>query len=88
VPQEPGKTTFTATGWSNITYKMPTDPNKDGLYDDLNGDGRVDFSDVILLFTDLQWIQANEPAQYFDFDGDHNVTFGDVIALFKKLPNQ
>ncbi len=88
VPQEPGPVTFTATGWSDITYKMPTDPNNDGLYEDMNGDGRITFKDVILLFEDMEWIQANEPVQYFDFDGDHTFTFKDVIKVFKDLPDQ
>ena len=65
---------------------MPTDPNKDGLYEDLNGDGHTDFTDVILLFKDMEWIQANEPIQYFDFDGDHMVTFHDVITVFRDIP--
>jgi hypothetical protein len=88
VPQEPGQVKYSATGWSDITYKIPTDPNKDGLYEDLNGDGRIDFTDVILLFKDMEWIQAYEPVQYFDFDGDHLVTFKDVITVFKNLPDQ
>ena len=87
VPQEPGPIKYSATGWSDITYKMPTDPNKDGLYEDLNGDGHVDFMDVILLFKDQEWLQENEPIQYFDFDGDHVITFEDVITLFKELPD-
>jgi hypothetical protein len=88
VPQEPGPVKYSSTGWSDITYKMPTDPNKDGLYEDLNGDGHADFMDVILLFKDEEWLQENEPIQYFDFDGDHRVTFEDVITLFKNLPDE
>ena len=29
---------------------LPTDTNGDGLYDDVNGNGRKDFADVVLYF--------------------------------------
>ena len=31
----------------------PTDTNGDGLYDDVNGNGRIDFADVVWLFNHL-----------------------------------
>jgi PKD repeat protein len=86
VPQETGETKYSPTGWSDVVYTMPSDPDKDGLYEDLNGDGSVDFRDVVLFFKDMDWISSHEAIQYFDFDGDHNMTFKDVIALFKKVP--
>jgi hypothetical protein len=32
---------------------LPTDPDGDGLYGDVNGNGRIDFADVVWLFTTL-----------------------------------
>jgi hypothetical protein len=86
VPRDSGVPRFTAQGWSNITYTMPSDPDDDGLFEDLTADGTKDFGDVILFFTNMEWISANEPVQYFDFNGDQNISFGDVIALFRELP--
>ena len=40
---------------------LPTDTNADGLYDDVNGNGRCDFADVVLYFNEMSWIAANEP---------------------------
>ena len=39
----------------------PTDPDRDGLYEDLNANNRKDFNDVVLMFNQMQWIAANEP---------------------------
>lgn len=33
--------------------KSPTDPDNDGLYEDINGNGRKDFNDIIMLFQEL-----------------------------------
>ena len=34
----------------------PTDTNGDGLYEDVNGNGRKDFADIVLYFTQMSWI--------------------------------
>ncbi len=65
--------------------KIPTDPNGDGKYEDLNGNGRADFSDVVLFFKNMDWITANEPVKAFDFSGNGRIDFTDVIKLFKSI---
>jgi len=32
---------------------LPTDPDGDGLYEDLNGNGRIDFNDIVTQFEEL-----------------------------------
>ena len=44
---------------------LPTDTNGDGLHDDVNGNGRKDFADVVLYFNQMSWIAANEPVPVF-----------------------
>ena len=66
---------------------LPLDPDKNGLCEDVNGDGTVNFMDVIDFFVGQEWIAANEPPGCFDFDGDGAVTFSDVIFLFRILPD-
>jgi len=63
----------------------PRDPNGDGLYEDINGDGKVDFYDVIDFFINLEWmaINDNEYAPFFDFNHNGFIDFGDVITLFQ-----
>jgi len=63
---------------------LPGDPDRDGRFEDVNGNGRKDFADVVLLFSDLAWCAGHEP---FAFDFNHNgrTDFGDVVALFHRL---
>jgi PKD repeat protein len=61
----------------------PRDVDDDPLHEDIQGDGDVDFLDVItLLFADWETISGN-PAQRaaLDFDGNGRVGFLDVIWL-------
>jgi PKD repeat protein len=63
----------------------PTDPDGDGLYEDLNGNGGLDFNDVVQLFKYLEWIEANEPNSLFDFNGNGRLDFADIVQLFKEV---
>jgi len=69
-------------GYSNA----PTDPDGDGLYEDLNGNGKAGFADVVLFFQQLDWIVANEPVSAFDFNGNGRIGFDDIVRLFKEVP--
>ncbi|HPX74156.1 MAG TPA: dockerin type I domain-containing protein, partial [Methanoregulaceae archaeon] len=61
---------------------LPTDPDNDGLYEDLNGNGRCDFADVVLYFNQMNWIAENEPVSAFDYNGNGEIDFSDLILLF------
>jgi RHS repeat-associated protein len=65
----------------------PTDPDGDGLYEDLNGNARKDFNDVVVMFNQMQWIAANEPLGAFDFDFNANgrIDFNDIVKLFGEI---
>ncbi|KQC03080.1 MAG: hypothetical protein APR53_06040 [Methanoculleus sp. SDB] len=61
----------------------PLDPDQDGLFEDVNGDGVFSFGDIRLFFEYYDvWIPANEPIECFDFDGNSAIGFGDVRAHF------
>jgi PKD repeat protein len=64
---------------------IPTDPNGDGLYEDVNGNGRADFADVVLYFNQMSWIAAHEPLSAFDYNGNGRIDFADVVWLFNHL---
>jgi hypothetical protein len=68
-------------GFSN----PPTDPDSDGLYEDLNGNARKDFNDVVVMFNQMQWIAANEPVSAFDFNGNGRIDFNDIVKLFGEI---
>lgn len=63
----------------------PTDPDGDGLYEDLNGDGTFDITDVQAFFEHYNSPEVQNNAQYYDFNGDGSVDVIDVQALFNKV---
>ncbi|MFC6940519.1 hypothetical protein ACFQE8_11185 [Salinirubellus sp. GCM10025818] len=36
-----------------VSGRPPTDPDGDGLYEDVNGNGRVDYDDVVELYATI-----------------------------------
>lgn len=63
----------------------PTDPDFDGTFDDVNGNQQRDFSDVVAVFNQMDWIEANEPVARFDFNRNGRVDFSDVALLFTTI---
>jgi len=63
----------------------PTDPDKDGICEDLNANGRLDFADVVLYFNQMTWIAANEPVRAFDLNANGRIDFADIVALFNEI---
>ncbi|ACL18013.1 C1 family peptidase [Methanosphaerula palustris] len=64
---------------------QPTDPDHDGLYEDLNGNGVLDFNDITLFFNQMDWISGHEPLGAFDFNGNGQIDFNDIVILFNSL---
>jgi PKD repeat protein len=63
----------------------PTDPNHDGLYEDINGNGRLDFDDVVAYYDYMDWIPGNEPVALFDYNKNGLIDFDDVVKLYDLL---
>ena len=61
---------------------VPTDTDGDGLCDDVNGNARKDFADIVLYFNQMTWIAANEPVSPFDFNHNNRIDFADTVWLF------
>lgn len=60
------------------------DPDGDGVFEDINGDGTVDVLDVQALFSNLRTSAVrNTPA--FDINGDGEIDVLDVQSLFAQL---
>lgn len=59
----------------------PADRDDDGFYEDVDGDGDVDFDDAVALtFVDTESL-SDEQRAALDFDGDGDVDFDDAIEL-------
>lgn len=67
------------------SYAPPIDVDEDGFYEDLNGNGRTDFADVIIYFKNMDFIRKNQPTVCFDFNENGNIDFADMILLFKEV---
>ncbi len=59
----------------------PTDPNGDGLYEDVNGDGTLDFEDVIALLENLDHVSP----KYFGFASTDEMEVYDVSELSDEI---
>ena len=64
---------------------VPTDPDDNGMYEDVDGDGVFGFADLVLFFNQMAWIAGNEPPGCFDYNNNGRIDFGDVVWLFDTL---
>jgi subtilisin family serine protease len=60
----------------------PTDPDGDGRYEDIDGDGEVTLDDVQAFSQMLQSDKVQNNPQFFDFNGDGQVSVADLQELF------
>ncbi|MFH0967381.1 MAG: hypothetical protein V1862_06835, partial [Methanobacteriota archaeon] len=65
------------------TFPPPTDPNQDGLYEDINGNGRCDLNDIVIFFHNIDFVMNHEPWWPFDFDKNKIINLNDVVSLFQ-----
>ncbi|SEQ93721.1 endo-1,4-beta-xylanase [Natrinema salaciae] len=61
------------------------DPDDDGLYEDVNGDGQTTHGDVNAFFENLDSDDIQGNADAFDFDGNGRIGFSDVISLLRDI---
>jgi PKD repeat protein len=60
----------------------PVDLDKDGFYEDMNGDRHVTTLDVQLFFQWIEWILRYEPTRAFDYNRNGRVGFADVVGFY------
>ena len=66
-------------------FPYPTDPDGDGLYEDLDGNGFVGFNDVVIYYQNMNFIESKQPLAAFDYDGSGFVGFNDVVILYRMV---
>jgi len=62
--------------------RPPTDPDGDGLYEDINGNGEANVVDVQAMFVNRKTPGLTGSPEYFDFSGNGEIDVVDVQALF------
>jgi len=65
--------------------ESPTDPDDDGLYEDVNGDGEFNIVDVQALFANLDDETVQNNPDKFDFNQDGEVDVVDVQKLYNEV---
>jgi YVTN family beta-propeller protein len=68
-------------GYTNL----PSDLNQDGLYEDINGNGMLDFNDVVAFYNNMDWIEVNVPLKFFDYNKNGLIDFDDVVKIYDML---
>jgi PKD repeat protein len=64
---------------------IPDDLDGDGRYEDINGNGRPDYNDVVVYYASMGWMQANQPLALFDYNGNNRIDFDDVVILYRMI---
>lgn len=63
----------------------PTDPDSDGFYEDLNGNDRLEFEDLFIFFTFMDWMTDHPPFNHFDYNMNGRIDFEDLYSLFMEI---
>jgi len=65
----------------------PTDPDGDFLYEDINGNGRLDYDDIVLYYENMQWIrdQTDVGIEPYDYNQNGRIDYDDVVTLYQEL---
>jgi outer membrane protein assembly factor BamB len=91
-----GSNTTTRTNYITVTsvkpfpkpgggfFPEPTDPNHDGKYEDIDGNGWIGFNDVVVLYQNMEAADAGVygPIAYYDYDNSGFIGFNDVVKLY------
>ncbi|MFH5801981.1 dockerin type I domain-containing protein [Haladaptatus sp. CMAA 1911] len=65
--------------------QLPTDPDGDGMYEDVDGDGSVTYNDVVVLFQNFNDAAIQQYSEEYDFDGSGEVSYNDIVSLFQSM---
>jgi PKD repeat protein len=67
--------------------QAPTDPDRDGLYEDINGNGEIDYDDIVEFFWNMDWVTGNTAVGIipYDFNGNGYLDYDDIVLLFEEV---
>lgn len=64
---------------------QPQDVDGDGLYQDLNGNGRKDFNDIVVYFQNMDEPAIRDYPNAYSYNDNDRIDFDDVVTLFKSM---
>ncbi|HII80556.1 MAG TPA: 6-bladed beta-propeller, partial [Methanosarcina sp.] len=50
-----------------------------------NGNGMLDFDDVVAYYDNMEWIEEKVPIESFDYNKNRLIDFDDVVKLYDML---
>ena len=65
--------------------RSPGDLDGDGRYEDVNGNGRLDYDDVVTLFDEFESDPIRTHPDAYDFNENDRLDYGDVVALYEQV---
>jgi hypothetical protein len=68
-----------------VGERGPTDPDGDGRFEDVDGDGQAGYDDVVTLFEHLDGVDDRADADRFDFNDNGRIDHGDLVTLFESI---
>lgn len=69
---------------ASILDKMK-DLDNDGKFEDLNGNGKLDMQDLVLLFRNFDWLSRSNFSSRFDYNNNGRVDFADLTHAFRSI---
>ena len=66
-----------------IDGTLPTDPDGDGLFEDVDGDGTVTTDDANVLFDHMRENVVTDHVAAYDFSGNGEIGHADVVSLYE-----
>ena len=64
--------------------KLPTDPDHDGLYEDINGNGDLEFTDCVIFNNNLDMVTPDQ-IKYYDFNHNGDIEYADAVLLYNMI---
>lgn len=68
-----------------IDGERPTDPDEDGLAEDVNANNRTDSDDVVTFFEHVDTPAVANNTHAFDFNRNNRTDYDDVVTMFDEL---
>ena len=72
---------------SELEFSM-CDHDEDGLCEDLNNNGRLDYADIVILFENMAQFVEDERGLLFDFNHNGKLDYADLVILFEMIQNR
>jgi secreted PhoX family phosphatase len=63
----------------------PSDPDRDGYFEDLNGNGRLDYEDIEILFSNFDSDSVTLNKSAYDFNENGQLDFDDIVTLYEDV---